>query len=218
MNLEMWRTDHYKPIIDALENHRIPEIYPAEAYIKDEFLDCGLDAGFLAVRDEITKRGGYALVTQAWLNPLAKWIGTRRCLEVMGGCGAVSKGLQDCGVSIRCTDSFSWQKHCPDWFSRPWTQVEMLDATSAIKKYGAESDLIICSWPYLGQDCYDALLEMRNINPLARMIYIGEWRCGSCASPEFFETAVRVEDESFEDAVSGYQTCYLLHDRPYLLR
>ena len=220
-NLMMWNTGAYEPIIAQLKSHRIPEQYPTETIATFEDKQ-GLDEAFMAVRDDITKASGYAVLTMAWLRPLAKWIGDRRCLEIMAGCGSLSKCLTDLGVDVICTDSYSWAGKAESWFETPWMPVEKLDAVSAIKKYGSETDFVICSWPYMDDFCYQALLAMRESNPNALMLYIGEpanaFGAGATADDAFFRTAVPVLDESFERAVSNYMTCYVLHDRPMLFQ
>lgn len=221
MNLMMWDTAAYEPIMECLRHHQVPERYPDTVRI-DTFIGKGLDAGFMAVRDEIVKASGYAVLSLDWLCPLAQWIGGRQCLEVMGGCGSLSKSLSDLGVSIVCTDSYKWENRSPEWFSSPWTEVQQIDALSAIERYGRKSEIIVCSWPYRDDSCYQALMAMRRVNPDATMLFIGElpdWSGSSAtADPSFFRAAVQVQDEDFKTAVSAYTTCYLLHDRPMLFR
>lgn len=220
-NLRMWNIDAYRPILTLLDQHKIPERYP-DAVMADCPGGRGLDEGFLAVRDEIRIRGGYAVLTWEWLRPLAKWIGERRCLEIMGGCGSFSKCLQDLGVSVLCTDSYSWEGTAPRWFSDPWTAVERLDARSAIEKYGGQIDIVICSWPFTDDSCRQALLSMRRENRNSLFLFVGEIVSdsfiGATANQEFFEEAVPVEDEEFERVAARYVTCYLLRERPMLFR
>lgn len=216
----MWNTAAYQPIIDLLDKHEIPDRYPDTVRI-DSFIGKGLDMGYMVIRDEITRRSGYAALAWEWLQPLSQWIGSRKCLEVMGGCGSLSKCLQDSGVSVICTDSYGWQNQAPTWYSEPWTTVEKIDAVSAIEKYGSTVDFVICSWPYRDDACHQALLAMRKVNPKAVMLFIGEppgATSGATANEAFFETAILISNEDFERAIAGYVTCYLLHDRPMLFR
>jgi len=220
-NLQMWNTKAYDPIIAQLKAHEVPERYPAETIASFEDKQ-GLDEAFMVVRDEIVKASGYAVLTMSWLRPLAEWIGGRRCLEVMAGCGSLSKCLFNLGVDVICTDSYGWADKAATWFETPWIPVERLDAVAAIRKYGSERDIVICSWPYMDDSCYQALLAMRESNPDALMLYIGEpanaFGAGATADDAFFRTAVPVLNESFERAVSNYMTCYVLHDRPMLFQ
>lgn len=215
----MWNTDAYAPIVEKLKAHEVPERYPPETIVDAE-IGHGLDEGFFAVRDDIIRASGYTILTMEWLRPFAEWIGSRRCLEVMSGCGSLSKCLQDLGVDIICTDSYEWSKKAAQWFETPWTAVEKVNAVDAIRKFGAQIDIVICAWPYMDDSCHQALLAMRKVNPRAQMVYIGEppsWDgAGATANEEFFKDAIPVEDESFETAVANYISCCLLHDKPML--
>lgn len=95
---------------------------------------------------------------------------------------------------------------------------EQLDAVSAIKKYGKEIDLVICSWPYMNDNCYNALLCMRKVNPDTAMLYIGEGSGGATASNKFCHAAVFVDDLSFSQAVRNYRPVFTIHDSLYLVK
>ncbi len=61
----------------------------------------------------------------------------------------LSKALQNCGVDMKATDDFSWNdNHAVPWFRDSWTEIEQLNALQAIETYGAEVDLVVCSWPF----------------------------------------------------------------------
>lgn len=203
----------YYQILEQLRQKKIPEAYPAA-----EAGGHQLGRESLEIRSQLQGLCGYCLLAYDWIRPLAEWIGQRRCLEIMCGSGALSKALQNCGVNIRATDDFSWKdNHAVPWFSDPWTDIEQLNALQALEKYGAEMDLIVCSWPFMSDDCYHALLKMREINRSATMLYIGEWR-GATASAAFFEAAQVVQEEAFEQAIQNFKSIYDIHDWPYLIR
>lgn len=207
------RRKAYYQILELLRQKKIPECYPAAEAGGHQL---GLES--LQIRSQLQGLCGYCLLAYDWIKPLAEWIGSRKCLEIMCGSGALSKALQDCGVQIRATDDFSWdENHAVPWFRDPWTEIEQLNAAAAIEKYGAEIDFVICSWPFLSDDCYHALLKMRTINPSAAMIYIGEWY-GATASDAFFETAQIVTDSSFRQAVQQFKSIYGFQDQPYLVQ
>ena len=206
------RRKEYYQILELLQQKKIPKSYP-QADEKQQ-----LPEDSLQIRGQILGLCGYCLLSYDWLEPLAQWIGARKCLEIMCGSGALSKGLQDCGVDIRATDDYSWDKaHSTAWFRNTWTQVEQLTALQAIEQYGGESELILCSWPFVNDDCYEALLKMRQVNPAAQMIFIGEWR-GGTASSKFFDAAKMVESDSFAHAVANFKCIYGVQDRPYLVK
>lgn len=194
--------------IDLLQQKEIPESWP-ELIAKKT----------LAAKEEIIGYCGYCLLAYDWLRPLAQWIGNRPCLEIMCGSGSLSKGLQNCGVNIQATDDHSWMKdHAISWFVDSWTEIEQQNAVAAIEKYGQEVDFVICSWPFGSEDCYQALLKMREVNPAVRMIYIGEWRSGANASDSFFDAAECIEDETFVQAVQKFKSIYGNSDKVYLLK
>ena len=202
----------YYQILNQLQQREIPEAYPpadGQHQLKEESLQ---------IRGQLLSVCGYCLLAYEWLRPLAAWIGNRKCLEIMCGSGALSYGLQSCGVDIRATDDFSWDKeHSTAWFRNGWTTLEELPALDAIETYGREVSFVICSWPFLSEDCYHALIKMREVNPDAQMIFIGEWR-GGTASDSFFDAAELVEDGAFAEAVSQFKRIYGVRDWPYLVK
>lgn len=208
----------YQPILELLKNHQIPESYPEADRYPFLFGERSLDEGSLFVRDEVIRLCGYCFLSYDWVRPLAAWIGTRRCMEIMCGSGALSFALRSCGVKIHATDNFSWERQDPLWFQNPWIEVEQIDCLQAIEKYGRETDLLLCSWPYMDDTCYQALLKMREVNPGMKMIYIGELENGATASDKFFDTMDVVDDASFYTAVAQFRSAYTLHDRPLLLK
>lgn len=208
----------YGPILEQFRRHEIPESYPAADY--DPIFGGGqsLDAGSLLIRDEVIHLCGFCWLSYNWIRPLAKWIGSRRCLEIMCGSGALSYALQTCGVQVIATDNFSWLENSGCWYERPWTNIQQMDCLDAIRTYGPQTDLVICSWPYMDDTCFQALLEMRKANPTAQMLYIGEPAGGATASKAFFKAVEAVEDGSFEEAVQEFRSAFMLKDRPMLFR
>lgn len=209
--------EKYEHILGLLQQHIIPEQYPAT--VEKEFKwqnELGMDS--LLYRDLIVKCSGFSLIANEWVRPLAQWIGCRRCLEIMSGSGALSYALTQNGVNVTATDNAGWAPQYSVWFSEPWLKVEPLHCLDAIARYGGEFNIIICSWPYMDEDAYEALLKMREINPKAMMIYIGEWSGGATASDSFFEAASIVNNAEFTSAVKNFKQMYGIHDWPHLLR
>ena len=64
-----------------LVNKIIPDKFPNEV-IKS--------FATMMFRDEVVKLMGFALISNDWVLPLSKWIGDKKCLEVMAGSGALS--------------------------------------------------------------------------------------------------------------------------------
>lgn len=208
----------YAPIFEQLKNHQIPDSY-IEVELQSPFIPKkSLNEGSLFFRDEFIRLCGYCFLSYNWIRPLAAWIGDRRCLEIMCGSGALSFALQSCGTSIIATDDHSWAKNYPDWFQTPWPEIEKLNCLQAIEKYGRQTDLLLCSWPYRDDACYQALLKMREVNPSMKMIYIGEPAGQATASDRFFDAMEEVNDDSFYQAVAGFLPAYTIHDAPMLIK
>ena len=136
----------------------------------------------------------------------------------MCGSGALSFALQSCGVQIRATDNYSWEGQNAMWFQQPWIEIEKIDCVEAIQKYGVETEILICSWPYTDDSCCKALLAMRKINPNMKMIYIGEKNEAVTASEDFFGSIEEIDDPSFYNTIKNFRSAYCLHDRPLLLK
>lgn len=210
--------ERYGQILEQLRHHEIPESYPVADHKSHLFGEQSLDEGSLLIRDEVIRLCGYCWLSYNWIRPLAQWIGSRRCLEIMCGSGALSYALQTCGVQIIATDNFSWRENTSCWFEHPWADIQQLDCLDAIRTYGPQTDLVICSWPYMDDTCYHALLEMRKANPAAQMLYIGEPAGGATASKAFFEAVVPVDDEGFQEAVREFRSAFMLKDQPMLFQ
>ena len=196
-------------IKELIKNHNIPFSYPD--YLIKNWNN--------SERSKFIKNLGFTLLSLNWVVPLSKWIGKRKCLEIMAGNGALSYCLQQQGINIFATDDFSWG---PDnhWNKNKnyWTKIENIDATKAIEKYGKDIDIIIMSWPYMDDTAYNVLKTMRKINKNCVMIYIGENSGGCTADDEFFNNIVELENHNFYNAVSQFDSWIGIHDNLYLVK
>ena len=129
----------------------------------------------------------------------------------MAGCGSLTYCLNRYGINIIATDDFSWPNH--KW--ECWTDVKNMDCHEAIKKY-ADREIVICSWPYMDDDAYNLLLELRKTNRL--MIYIGEDKWGCTADDNFFDTIEIIDDPEFKKASENYIHYSGLHDTLNLVK
>lgn len=210
----------YADIVDNLRNHKIPHHYPENQNRGIFYHPMELGNEALFNRDAIVDAAGFAFLAEVWVDPLAKWIGNRKCLEVMAGSGSLSKCLQDRGVSCIATDIIHddyYRSH--PWNDNRWTDIEVLSAVDAIQKYGKDTDIIIMSWPpYMREDATETLLAMREVNPNAVMIYIGEGEGGCTADDSFFENIEYLEDGEFSKAATEYRSSHGIHDRLYLVK
>lgn len=198
-------------VFKDIENFRVPKRMPKDLGL---YLSIHLDLTnpfhreTLLYRDKYIRQVGFARISQDWVNPLARWIGKRKCLEVMAGSGALTYALRELGVKIIATDDFSWSKPF-----KPWIKVDNMDCIVAVERFGKEVDFVICSWPYMDDTAYRLLLKMREVNPKCRMIYIGEGWGGCTANDDFFEIAIEDNVKGFYDAVSNFSSWDGIHDR-----
>ena len=193
-----------RELISDLQQKIIPYEYPKFIF------ETG---SFFLLRDLIIREQGFAVVCKKWIKPLAEWIGKRKCLEVMAGCGSISYALQQEGVNIIATDNFSWDGH-NSWNStkKYFTDIENIDCVKAVEKYGKDIDIIIMSWAYMDDNAYKTLIKMREINPSAIMIVIGEGQGGCTANDDFFEEINIIKDEKINYINCLYETWDGLYD------
>lgn len=192
----------------------------AKFYIPDKLPECSLlDASMK--RFEYIQQGMFAFVSWRWVNPFVKWIGGRKCLEVMSGRGILSYALRQKGVDVIATDNYSLARNSDSYFSlwrEPVTEVEDLDAVDAVRKYGRYIDILIMSWPGMDSTAYYAIKKLYKINPNALVVYIGEGRGGCTADDNFFDHFEEIEDSGFEPVVESYQRWPGIYDSPCLGR
>ncbi|NFH01590.1 hypothetical protein FC831_15205 [Clostridium botulinum] len=150
-------------------------------------------------RRKIISQQGFTILTQEWINEFAKWIDNRKCLEIMSGCGSLSKVLKDRDVDIIATDNFTWSSDTYNWNHNKnyWTDIENIDCIEAIEKY-KDRDVIIMSWAYMDDTAYRCLLKMREVNPDMVMIVIGEDWGGCTANDDFFEAIEDISNEEIQ--------------------
>ena len=204
--------EEVKTIYNMIENKQIPKYTPdfvqdnfnLEVYFYEELIDI---MGNSNIRKSFIKRSAYTCLSEEWINPLADYLKGKKCLEIMAGGGALSTVLSLRGVDIICTDNHEW-----DRFTK-WQEPLKFDCVEAIELYGQDIDYIICSWAIqYSPAMYNSLLKMREVNPNCTLIYIGELYGGNCATDEFFEEAISVEDESFIKITNSYKSWCGMHD------
>lgn len=198
----------------GLKNHKIPYRYP-DAVSKLIISRTLIELKHLEItRDTLIQLTGYSLVSKSWLEPLADWIGNRKCLEIMAGNGILSYGLRDYGIDVVTTDDGSWEQF--DIKVLQWCDIGKFDCCDAIKRY-RERDIILCSWPPMNDSLFKALQTMRSVNPDMIMIYIGEPN-GCTADYQFENTAEYLFDSTILEINKLYQSWGGLHDKIYLVK
>ncbi|NMA84055.1 MAG: hypothetical protein GX962_09355 [Epulopiscium sp.] len=192
-------------IEERIKNRIIPIKYP-------DFILQDFNISSSKLRERLIEHMGYVLLSKIWIEALSRWIGSRRCLEVMAGTGALTCELRKCGVDIVATDNYSWKK------CNTWVHVDEIDAVEAVEKY-KNVDILIMSWPpYQNDIAFEVLNKMRMVNPDCRMVYIGEEEGGCTANDKFFSLIEEIEDESFHKVKLEFQNWSGIHDRPFLIR
>lgn len=168
-------------------------------------------------RQEWCRKGMFAFVSWEWVEPFAKWIGERKCLEVMAGAGWLAKALREKGIDVIATDNHSWKPQMNKSNEAKWqlvTEIEEMDCVEAVKRYGKEVDILIVSWPYMDDMAYHTLKTIARVNHRCQIVYIGEGMGGCTARDNFFLHFKEIEDdELFNEAASKFSAWDGIHDR-----
>ena len=154
----------FKKILELIDKKEIPNNFDN---LKDNVYRFNLEkiTQNYIFREQCINKIGYVLLSHNLINALAVYLKNKKCLEVMAGCGSISKCLKDKGIDIIATDNYSWNNHC--WFNKNnnWCDIENIDCVKAIQKYGQSIDYIIMSWPpYDSPEANNVLLEVQRIN------------------------------------------------------
>ena len=132
-------------------------------------------------RDECIRYGMYAIVERTWTDILANWIGGRKCLEIMAGCGWLSKALSLCKTDVIATDDLSWRESKYKEANNVFP-IEKIDAIDAVTKYYNQVEVLLVSWPPYEDETITNVAKLWQGRPL---IYIGEGD-GGCNAPDSF--------------------------------
>ena len=106
-------------------------------------------------------------ITPELINEVANITQGKRVLEVFAGHGKLAKELRSKGISIHPTSLL--MESYDGCINGAWSEVEIIDAVSACKKYKGQFDYLLCAWPIND----DTLLHCALIFE-APIIYIGE--------------------------------------------
>lgn len=125
-----------------------------------------------------------------FLSDLASYLEEKRVLEVYSGNGYLASELASRGVSVQATSVFS-SHDAHDIYM--YHEVEEMESSAAVGRYGDESDVLLMSWPVSDETALGALLAWGASKPV---VFIGEVTrkdlsgltgLGGCASDLFFE-------------------------------
>lgn len=168
-------------------------------------------------RSDYIKKYGFTYFSWNWLNPLINYLKDRKCLEVMAGAGAFSYILRERGVNVIATDNMEWHnlgQYKDTWGKHLWTNIENLDAITAVKKYGKKINVLIMSWAYMDKTAYKVIKEMHKVNSNAIVLYIGEGEEGCTADNNFFRSFEEINNKDFNKISKEYFKAqwYGIHD------
>lgn len=163
--------------LKALEEERIPDRFPTTDICS------AIDMNAFHAKDTTRERYFmFAIVTRDWVNELARWIGDRKCLEIMAGAGWLAKALNEAGIDVIATDDLSWTYHAKPEKKHVFP-IENLNAITAVNTH-QDADVLIVSWPYMDNDVVEAIAAWGNEKPI---VYIGEDKGGCTATDTFFD-------------------------------
>lgn len=177
-----------------------------------------LDKLLRSYRDYLEETYGmWAYISAPFISDLAHYLAGRPTLEVMAGNGYISHGLRLKQQNVYATDSLDWVQE-NETGKHLVTEVEKLDAISAIEKYGNQVDFVIMSWSPDGIPIDVQILEkLRSLTKQPTLICIGEPN-GATNSAGFWKTAKLVEPENTQQLNQHYQSFDLIHDQLYLIK
>lgn len=162
-----------------------------------------------------TRFGYWATITQDFVAQIKTEFPNQSFLELMAGNGYLSKGLRDLGVETYCTDDLSWSQYNQTG-NLKLTDVESLDALSALDKYGDKVDNVILAWSPDREDIdYRVLQKIRQMD--VNFLLIGE-KDGATDSHEFWQAADLIADPRIDRINQVYSHYDLVHDQLYLVK
>ena len=197
-----------------LPAHPLPRLGFCEEFIMDHLLDCAnlleLDSRLNDLRQTVIENFGiWHIFSEDWVDDLALHLNGRKTLQLMSGNAVLAASL----ANVTATDSFDWSRQDvtrPD----PWTEVENIDAVSAVEKYAADMDVIIMEWaPDTSEDDWEVLQKLRKIQWPGEFIVIGE-RNGATNSRKFWDEC-RLEEP--EDLNRRHECFDFIDDKVYLI-
>lgn len=176
-----------------------------------------LDKALRSYRDYLANRYGmWAYISAPFIKKLSEFIGNEKALEIMAGNGYISQGLRNLDKTVYATDNLAWTKENQTG-KKPVTEVEALDALSAIEKYQDQVKYVIMSWsPDKDPIDQQVLAAIRNSDHNLKLIVIGE-KDGATNSKEFWQQANYIEPETTKKLNQHHQPFDLINDQLYLI-
>jgi len=230
------RIKFMQQVCDALSNNELPEYhFPILELSEDEissFMKENISLNekeFKTMADNLekfdhdlgefrtylqTRYGYWATITQDFIEQITIDFPNQSFLELMAGNGYISKGLRDLNVTTYCTDDLSWSNYNQTGKLQV-TDVESLDAISALEKYGSKVDNVILAWSPDREDIdFKILQKIRQMN--VNFLVVGE-KNGATNSKEFWNNAKLIDDSRTKQINRVYSRYDIVHDQLYLV-
>jgi hypothetical protein len=133
-------------------------------------------------RDYFAKEYGWSVPSQEAVDKVKEFVGSDNIIEIGAGHGAWAKIMQDAGIQITPTDSFSDRgAFVPK--DNAYTDVQDLKAMDALAQYSGYNALMMSWPPYDEPLAADSLLAFTG----GKLIFIGEGEGGCTGDDRFFE-------------------------------
>lgn len=138
-------------------------------------------------------------------------------LELMAGNAYWSKALNEVGVKMVATDSFSWAKSS-NTGNRLFYRTKSYNAVNAIKKF-SDVDLIICCWaPNFGNGDNEILQTYRKYcSPSTKLLFIGE-KNGATNTPAFWQQAHEINSPSLKKVNHNFTNFDFIEEKFYEIK
>lgn len=162
--------------------------------------------------------GMWSYTSAPFIASLSSYLAGRPVLEIMAGNGYISRGLRQRQPQqlVITTDNQSWIAENQTG-RHPVTDVERLDARSAIQKYGNQVDFVIMSWsPDKVEIDWQVLQLIRTAFPQLKLLVVGE-KDGATNSPRFWKEA-HLSQEGLAEINQHLQSFDLIDEQVYLAK
>lgn len=204
-----------------LEEGTLPPSLSSIFHQDQSFLDMGLfsvgESNRIDTPVELIQlmqsHGMYATATVLFSKAFGAWIGNRRLLDPLAGRGWLAKGLREQGVDVIATDDASWIKKRHTFL----TEVEIMDALDAVKKYAEEVDVVLFSWAPSGKLLWKLVKAVHKRNPNATMVFLSEPEPEVSGNDKFYKRTTLTIPDHFRSVHAAYETQGFLHDCPYII-
>lgn len=214
--------DNIQDIIFQKLNTQYPQGDPRGDKLWDQYSAAlpKLDKALRNFRDYLEETYGmWSYVNAPFAKALSDYLNGAPTLEIMAGNGYISKGLRNNNSTqqIYTTDSQAWTTE-NETGKHPVTQIEKLDALSAIKKYGNQVDYVIMSWaPDKQETDWEVLQLLRSDYPDVKFLVIGE-KNGATDSKKFWQAARLSQDEALQKVNTNLHSFDLIDEQVYLVK